>query len=108
MMGQFFAQLGTMAYFRIKRTEIAAEFCVNKDKPASCCAGKCYLGKQLGGLQHDQDQAGGMNENELPYFILPDLLMVSAANKEAAVHAGRYRLGHSLCWHTENEQPPEA
>lgn len=33
--------------YQWNKKEIAKTLCENKDKPKSCCAGKCYLGKEL-------------------------------------------------------------
>jgi len=42
-------QTFTVGYFYWNRAEIAAEHCVNKDKPQLNCHGKCHLQKQLTG-----------------------------------------------------------
>lgn len=39
--------------FRLNKNYIAASLCVNRDKPRSCCHGKCFLKKQL---QKEDDQ----------------------------------------------------
>ena len=39
---------------------IATTLCENRDKPACCCHGKCFLKKQL---QKDEDS----NKNSLPF-----------------------------------------
>ena len=33
--------------YAINKDYIAKNLCINKDKPKSCCKGKCYLKKQL-------------------------------------------------------------
>jgi hypothetical protein len=33
--------------YAINKNYIAKNLCINKDKPKSCCKGKCYLKKQL-------------------------------------------------------------
>ncbi len=33
--------------FKSNQKELAATVCVNKNKPKSCCAAKCYLDKEL-------------------------------------------------------------
>ena len=39
----------TVIYFNFKfnQKELAATVCVNKNKPKSCCAAKCYLEKEI-------------------------------------------------------------
>jgi hypothetical protein len=44
---QGMVNLGLCAYYQLNKKEIAAKFCVNKNKPAMHCNGQCYLGKQL-------------------------------------------------------------
>ena len=72
MMAQFFGQLGTMAWFSLNRQSIAEQYCENKSLPESCCYGKCYLGKQLSGLEKDAAQPSRtVTENDIPLFLLP-------------------------------------
>jgi hypothetical protein len=33
--------------YRINKNFIAAKLCINRNRPNSCCKGKCYLNKQL-------------------------------------------------------------
>ena len=33
--------------FKLNQKELAETVCVNKDKPKSCCAAKCYLEKEI-------------------------------------------------------------
>lgn len=37
------------------KTYIAQNLCVNKDKPKSCCEGKCFRGKQVKTINETQD-----------------------------------------------------
>lgn len=39
--------------YQINKKYIASTLCVNRDKPGSCCHGKCFLKKQL---QKEDDQ----------------------------------------------------
>ena len=45
----------TIIDFKINQEYIAAVLCINKDKPASKCNGKCHLSKQLN-KQADQEE----------------------------------------------------
>lgn len=72
MLFQFSAQLGLIAYYNIKRDYIAAELCENRDKPDACCAGKCYLSKQLGGLETKDSNTAVITEKDIPVCILPE------------------------------------
>jgi hypothetical protein len=42
--------------YELNKAEIIAKFCVNKDKPAMKCDGKCYLAKQLQAEKERQEQ----------------------------------------------------
>jgi len=44
---QNISKLIIVVNFQINREFIAKNLCVNRDKPKSCCAGKCELKKQL-------------------------------------------------------------
>ncbi len=106
MMTQFFAQLGTLTYFSLKKAEIAEAFCVNKDKPDACCEGKCYLGKQLGGLEKEQD--AGVSENELPYFLITqnDFSLLHYSFSDAVFQ--QYTNCTLKDFNSETEKPPKA
>lgn len=47
IIAQGMVNLALCAYYQINKNEIAAKFCVNKNKPMMHCDGQCYLGKQL-------------------------------------------------------------
>ncbi len=47
IIAQGMVNLALCAYYQINKNEIAAKFCVNKNKPMMHCNGQCYLGKQL-------------------------------------------------------------
>ncbi|TNE56445.1 MAG: hypothetical protein EP344_12480 [Bacteroidetes bacterium] len=40
-------KVGVMTSFYLNQQEIIAEKCINRNKPAQKCHGKCYLAKQL-------------------------------------------------------------
>ena len=47
MLGQTFSKSLIVLNFKVNQKAIAANLCVNRFKPRSCCHGKCYLTKQL-------------------------------------------------------------
>lgn len=47
MLSANFSRLFVFASFELNRDYIAAELCVNKDKPQLHCNGQCYLSKKL-------------------------------------------------------------
>lgn len=51
-----FSRLFVFAGFEMNRAFIAAELCINKDKPQMHCNGKCYLSKKLEQAREKQKQ----------------------------------------------------
>jgi len=47
MLGQTFSKSLIVLNFKVNQKAIAASLCENRNKPRSCCHGKCYLDKQL-------------------------------------------------------------
>ncbi|HEY8897709.1 MAG TPA: hypothetical protein VIM79_22945 [Niastella sp.] len=47
MLGQTFSKSLIVLNFKVNQKTIASILCVNRNKPRSCCHGKCYLEKQL-------------------------------------------------------------
>ena len=50
--GSSFNNAVVLLQYNLNKQFIATALCENRDKPGSCCQGKCYLKKQL---QKDQD-----------------------------------------------------
>ena len=51
-----FSRLFVFAGFEMNKAFIAAELCINKDKPQMHCNGKCYLSKKLEQAREKQKQ----------------------------------------------------
>ncbi len=47
LLGQTFSKSLIVLNFKLNQKAIAATRCENRFKPKTCCAGTCYLGKQL-------------------------------------------------------------
>jgi hypothetical protein len=58
--GTTFSKAIALLDYKLNENYIAATLCENRDKPACCCHGKCFLKKQL---QKDEDG----NKNGLPF-----------------------------------------
>jgi hypothetical protein len=68
---QTFSRLWVLLDFEFNKNYIAATLCVNREKPGSCCKGKCYLKKQL---RNDQDQQQPVNtgqKDDIPFYQEP-------------------------------------
>jgi len=55
-----FSKWMLIASYALNKSYISAELCVNKAKPKSCCAGKCYLTKQM-----NKEESGSDNNTVL-------------------------------------------
>jgi hypothetical protein len=54
--------------YAIFKPYIAKNLCVNKDKPKSCCEGKCFREKQLKQVNstHETETTNEKNSNKIP------------------------------------------
>ena len=57
LLGPNALQLHEVGQFFLHREAIAAQLCVNKDVPGSCCAGTCQLVARVGALAGDQPES---------------------------------------------------
>ncbi len=53
---QFMIKIGLVGYYIINKDYIAKVLCINKDKPALKCQGKCHLKKQLAKTETAENQ----------------------------------------------------
>lgn len=76
-LGGMVYQVGYFTYFKINQDEIAAEFCVNKEKPEMHCNGQCHLNKELEKAQvFDKDDQSQKEQDRLPQINLEILLAI--------------------------------
>jgi hypothetical protein len=59
--GSTFNKALVLVDYQVNKNYIATVLCVNRDKPASCCKGKCYLKKTLQ-RQEDGDKSTAAKE----------------------------------------------
>jgi hypothetical protein len=50
--------------YAVNKDYIAKNLCINRDKPKSCCAGKCHLKKEL--AKSDTSENEGKNNSKNP------------------------------------------
>ena len=67
-----FSKTYTVLYFYANQDQLAAQFCVNKDKPKLHCNGKCYLCKQLA-EQEKKEAESYILQNWKIEFVFKDL-----------------------------------
>jgi len=66
------APVAPLAGYWLNREYIAQELCVNRDKPASCCEGACYLTRQISqASRQQQDQPDGQSAPSIDLEKLP-------------------------------------
>ena len=58
--------------YEINKDYIAKNLCINRDKPASCCKGKCFLRKKLAA---DEDQQQPASKASIQKNLQPDLFL---------------------------------
>ena len=68
---QCLGSLGVFAWYEVNRDFIAANWCVNRDKPMLHCDGKCILAQKLrkldeSGHQKDSHDTSGIQKPEVP------------------------------------------
>lgn len=85
------APVAPLAGYWLNREYIAQELCVNRDKPALCCQGACYLTRQITETSRQQQEQHG--EHSAPSIEL-DKLPISLPAPELA-RAGC--LGSLIC-----------
>lgn len=71
---QCFVQLGVMGYYQFNQKYIAANLCVNRDKPQSHCNGKCHLKKMMKKTEKEGEQQGQSSSSEslnFVFFLIP-------------------------------------
>jgi hypothetical protein len=75
------ARLGIIAYFYSNQTYIAEVLCINKEKPAMHCEGKCFLSQKL--KVHDEKEKQAPHAlkvvEEAVYFLEDNLLNCRSA-----------------------------
>ena len=53
-------QLGLLGHYQLNKAKITRLYCINRDKPAMHCEGKCYLQEQLEKAQREQESMEGV------------------------------------------------
>jgi hypothetical protein len=77
---QTFSWIVYNAAYVLNKNYIAGNLCINKDKPATHCDGKCYLAKQMQ-QQEKQDQQSNDSKKEkfeMQFFFLPEEPMLTS------------------------------
>jgi hypothetical protein len=59
MVAQMSSRFVVLLDFELNKDYIAKNLCENRDKPKSCCKGKCYLKKQLAKTDKEENVPSG-------------------------------------------------
>jgi len=103
--------VGTYISFYANQDFIAKVLCIEKNEPKSCCAGKCYLTKQLAEGKSDKESPSPATQSEIKQLqyipVVTDDLIVHTTD-EVYTHDFHY-LGIRATQVTDNLlRPPIA
>jgi hypothetical protein len=90
---QTFSKWCVILEYQVNREFIAKNLCVNRAKPASCCAGKCYLNKKMANDESQQQapgKSGQRDETPLQFFFQRNIVPTPALTEISSIHATRY------------------
>jgi hypothetical protein len=71
-LGKNLASIGWEIWYQLDQKRIEQEKCVNKDRPAMKCNGKCYLAKQLKKLEEAEAKKNNTKRSN-PFTVLRDV-----------------------------------
>ncbi|MDO1448201.1 hypothetical protein Q0590_18145 [Rhodocytophaga aerolata] len=74
---QTFTSVSFLTFYQFNRSIITEVFCVNKDKPALQCEGKCFITKQLTKDKQTQEQSTRGIETTAFHLFMPSSLIIS-------------------------------
>lgn len=78
MLLQTFSREIIVVDYQVHKARITQLFCVNKDKPALRCNGKCHLAKQLRKASDSESKAPGAGFAKVKYeVVVPTMLWVA-------------------------------
>jgi len=108
---QNFIQLELLAWYKLNKISITERYCVNKDKPAMKCCGKCYLQKQLNrvtGTDQPQDKSVLIDESSVfPVFVLVDPVLYRVTIiPQPKIFNPRQASGYTFCLMNSLLKPP--
>jgi len=93
MLGQTFSKSLIVLNFKVNQKAIAATLCENRNKPRSCCHGKCYLTKQLNKDEKSQDlplNGGSSLKFEVVLYSEKKMETHYLVINEKLIHVSRY------------------
>lgn len=76
--------------YLINRDYIARNLCVNKDKPKSCCKGKCHMVKQLQKTNQGTEDNPKNTNVRIQLKDMNDFLICSYSSFVPAINSNKY------------------
>lgn len=90
---QTFSKWCLILEYQVNKDFIAKTLCVNREKPMSCCKGKCYLNKKMASDESQQQapgKSGQRDETSLQLFLQKNIVPQPSLTEISCVHATRY------------------
>lgn len=105
--------LGCLAYYGLNIHEIIEQYCVNKDKPALQCDGKCFLAQQLNKVSDSDENSSEkflsvIFESFIPVYISthPEVKFYSFNAFSTKEKEFKYCNTYSFLHESSNFKPP--
>lgn len=76
LVAQTFTSVSFLTFYQFNRSIIAEAFCVNKNKPALQCEGKCFINKQLAKDNETQEQSSSQGIERVTFHLVMPLSLV--------------------------------
>lgn len=93
--------------YSVNKNFIASTLCENRNKPASCCRGKCFLKKQLQKEESDKNNPGGLKDKmEVTLYCEEQADFLTAALPFNPIQFGNYHVKQYTAPHSSIFHPP--
>jgi len=96
------------AVYVLNKDYIAAKLCINKDKPAMHCNGKCFLAKQQQKEEQQNDRSANTKKEkfEIQFFSLPSAVNLQIVFSGNDIMYNEYIIFSLPGFHTSVFHPP--
>jgi hypothetical protein len=76
---QTFSKMMLVLGYEWNKDYIASNLCINRDKPKSCCHGKCFLNKKMGREDSPQSNSGERTVRDLSESLFFPVFAVNSS-----------------------------
>jgi hypothetical protein len=108
---QTFSKWCLILEYQVNKDFIAKNLCINRAKPLSCCAGKCYLDKKMATDESQQQtpgKSGQRDETPLQLFLQKDIVPQPSLTEISSTHSTRYIAPSTQAYLLSPFQPPQS